>query len=137
MPKILIDLEVEAALRERGKFGETYNDVLRQALGLPRLTVRVGGSGLGRRRSLVDIVAAGLLQPGQIVTWHRASLKQTHAATVTANGLLRTVDGETYATPDSCATALAGYPTKGWKNWRTEDGVSLQELRDLLPSELE
>jgi hypothetical protein len=131
----MVDLEVVAALHERGKFGETYNDVIREALGLRRLDARVGGSWVVRPRSLGDIVAVGLLRPDQIVTWHRSRLERTYTATVTADGRLRTGDGETYATPDTCATAVAGYPAKGWPNWRTEDGISLQELRDLLTPE--
>lgn len=137
MPNILVDPDVVAALRERGKFGDTYNDVIRDVLGLPRLDVRVGGSRVGKAGSLVDIVAAGLLRPGQIVTWRRPALDKTHTATVTANGLLMTRDGETYTSPDACATAVAGYPSKGWPHWRTEDGTSLQELRNLIPPEVE
>ncbi|GIG86949.1 restriction system modified-DNA reader domain-containing protein [Plantactinospora endophytica] len=133
MPKIFVDTDVIAAITERGKFGETYNDVIREALGLPPLAFQMGGRRLGKPGSLTDLVAVGLLKPGQTLTWHRPNLKQTHEVTVTASGRLRTRTGEVFDSPDACATALAGHPSKGWPNWRTEDGTSLLELRAFLP----
>lgn len=135
MPRIDVDFDVIAELGQRGKFGDTFNDVIRQALGMPRLEFRVGGLQLHNRGSLAPILEAGLLRPEQRLTWERRNLGETHLATVTADGRMMTRNGASHVSPDTCASAVAGYPCKGWRQWRTEDGKTLQELLEKISSD--
>jgi hypothetical protein len=131
MQSIRVDDEVIAALSERGKFGDTFNDVVRDVLGLPRQLSEPSSlrdhhlSGL-----LAPILAAGLLEAGQTLTWHRRNVRETHLVTVDAHGRLQAQDGRVYRSPDQCASALAGYPCKGWHSWRDAHGTRLVALRD-------
>ncbi|MGI5214824.1 hypothetical protein [Plantactinospora sp. CA-290183] len=135
MPKIQVDDKVIAALGERGEFGDSFNDVIRKVLGLPRLEFRMADPPLADQGLLAEILTAGYLQPGQIVAWHRPRLKKTYYAAVTPGGRLMTNDGHSYVSPDACASAVAGYPCKGWGTWKTEAGTSLQELRGRVTTE--
>jgi hypothetical protein len=128
MRPIRVDDEVIAVLTSRGKFGDSFNGLVREALGLPRLessTARLRSEPSGR---LAQLITEGLLEVGQTVTWHRRNLGETYHATVTSTGRMMMRDGQTYASPDACASAIAGYPCKGWRGWKTQDGTSLQQL---------
>jgi hypothetical protein len=130
MPTIRVDDEVYAALQRQHPAGRTVNTVLRDLLGLtgppiPAQTRRFN-------HALSDLLRAGLLQPGQRLTWTRRQLGQIHAVTVNADGALVAEDGSVYASPNSAATGIAGYPTIGWPLWRTDTDVSLEQLLEQL-----
>jgi hypothetical protein len=135
MPHIRIDDEVWAHLRRHGRMGDTHNDTVRSLLGLPKAEPATPPKeawmhGASMHGKLMPLIAAGMLTKGDTVTWHRLQRGETHVATVDGNGCLVTADGAVFLTPDSCATALAGYPHKGWPNWRTAAGDSLKQLRE-------
>lgn len=50
-------------------------------------------------------------------------------ALLTADGEIVLENGHTFTDPDEAASAVAGRRMDGWKNWRTEDGTRLGELR--------
>lgn len=130
MPMIKVDDEVLKTLAARGKFGDKYNDLIRDALGLPRNNKPNLVSGKARRGMLAPLLEAGALGAGETVTWHRARIGDTLTATVSTEGFLQTDDGQLHLSPDACSSALAGYPCKGWTVWRTASGKTLQQLRD-------
>jgi hypothetical protein len=142
MPHIYVDPVVMAYLRERTALGDTHNSTIRKHLGLPaapRLaeTVATPPESLpplimtARPGALLPpLIATGGLAAGETLTWHRPRCRQTHIVTVDGAGRLVTADGAVFYTPDSCATALAGYPCKGWPYWRTATGATLQQLRE-------
>ncbi len=140
MPHIYVDPVVMAYLHERTALGDTYNSTIRKHLGLPAApqvaqtpaappeslplitTVRPG--------ALWPLIASGRLAVRQTLYWHRPQRGETHIVTVDGAGRLVTADGAVFNTPGMCATALAGYPSKGWRDWRTATGVTLQQLRE-------
>jgi hypothetical protein len=136
MRRVGVDEQVYSALRELGLAGDTFNSVLCGVLGLsveepvPLLDER------RRRRSrkpqLDLLLRVGLLQPGQRLTWDRPRLGEQHIVAVDALGNLITGRGRVCATPDVAAKAITGYPAAGWPAFRTDDGVSLQQLRERL-----
>jgi hypothetical protein len=125
--QIRVDSEVVAELSRRGQFGETFNDVIRRSIGLAPLPP---GDKAERRSDLKELLATGLLRPGQTVTWKRRQLNVTHVATITADGRMKTSDGQSHPSPSACAIALTGYPVKTWELWKTGDGITLAELRE-------
>ena len=97
------------------------------ALPLPR-----GASTASRRiKTLID---AGLLTPGQKLTWHRRNRGEVHEATVTADARLRLADGSVHATASAAASHLAGYPVKGPDVFATATGDTLADLTAALPA---
>ncbi|MGH3736528.1 MAG: hypothetical protein ACRDT6_13065 [Micromonosporaceae bacterium] len=132
MPVITIDHQVTAALEERGRFGDTFNDVLRQVLGLPAVPRYMRNTGTPSRYPLKDLIELGQLHDGQVLVWHRPQLAKTHFATVDSSGCMVTADGVAHRTPNMAATAVAGYPAKGWRAWCTEDGTTLAALCERL-----
>jgi hypothetical protein len=75
----------------------------------------------------MPLIDAGKLAAGDTLTWHRPRRGETHTVTVDPAGRLVTAGGDAYSTPDTCASAIAGHPCKGWPNWRTSTGETLQE----------
>ena len=141
MPHIYVDPVVMAHLRERTALGDTYNSTIRKHLGLPAApnlaqTAATPPESLrplimtARPGALLPLIATGRLATGETLTWHRPGCGQTHIVTVDGAGRLVTADGAVFFTPDSCATALAGYPCKGWPYWQTATGATLQQLRE-------
>lgn len=86
----------------------------------------------GRRIRLVDLLDAGLLEPGQELVWERPRLGHSYRASITENGSIRFEDGRTFSSPSTAATEAAGIPAyDGWYAWRADDGL-LKDLRDEL-----
>jgi hypothetical protein len=142
MPTIRIDDDVYAVLTRGLSSGMTANTALRVLLGLPdgedpaAVARSTTGPNPGWRPygKLAPLIDAGLLHDGDVLTWQRRILGHTHLATVTTRGRLLTSDGREHHSPETCSTALAGYPCRGWKEWRTSDGVTLHQLRERLTS---
>ncbi|MEU8236024.1 hypothetical protein AB0C12_41090 [Actinoplanes sp. NPDC048967] len=89
----------------------------------------------GRRVTLADLIAAGLLKPGERVRFSRPRVGQTHVAEVLESGRLRLADGDEYRSPSRAAMVAANMrAVDGWHAWLLEStGASLDALRqDLL-----
>lgn len=87
----------------------------------------------GRRIQITDLIDAGLLNPGDCLTWERPRLGATYTATVTDTGALLLSDGRTFSSPSRAAMDAANVPAyDGWDAWRTEDGTRLADLRTQL-----
>lgn len=83
----------------------------------------------GRRVRVSDLLDAGLLQPGQELTWERPRLGASYRAVVTENGSLQLEDGRTFSSPSRAASEAADIPAyDGWLAW-TLNGVQLKDLR--------
>jgi len=124
---IHIDDAVMAHLREHGRLGESYTDVVRALIGLPRNPRLTASADASEPGALMPPI---MLAEGETVTWHRRRRGEVHTATVDDAGRLVTAEGAVFLTPAACASALAGYPCKGWPKWRTTAGQTLQQLRD-------
>lgn len=79
--------------------------------------------------TLVDLLAAGMLAPGAMLSGRRADTQAE--ATVLADGRIL-FDGETYQTLSGAACAATGKSTNGWTFWRVDvdgDSKRLSRLR--------
>jgi len=84
--------------------------------------------------SVADLLAAGLLSAGAVLTFERAGKRAE--ATVTVDGEL-VVDGKAYASPSTAAAKALGLKAaNGWVSWRLDGGTgaTLAELRAQLPN---
>ncbi|MEU8608203.1 hypothetical protein AB0C29_09395 [Actinoplanes sp. NPDC048791] len=89
----------------------------------------------GRRVTLADLIAAGLLKPGERVRFSRPRMGRTYVAEVLESGRLRLADGDEYRSPSRAAMVAANMrAVDGWHAWVLEStGASLDALRqDLL-----
>ena len=92
-----------------------------------------GLRGYAGNGGIVDLLAAGLVRPGDEFCWDRPALGVCHTARIIPDGRLRLEDGRTYRNPSGATTALGGNHQNGWIAWkRTSDGVSLGDLRATL-----
>jgi hypothetical protein len=140
MPHIYVDPMVIACLHERTALGDTYNSTIRKHLGLPTApevaeTPAMPPESLPlirnvRPGALWPLIASGRLAVRQTLYWHRPQRGETHVVTVDAAGRLVTADGTVFNIPGMCATALAGCPSRGWRDWRTATGETRQQLRE-------
>lgn len=87
-----------------------------------------GPSVVTRPVDLLDLVSAGLLQPGAILFVRRGKHKK-RTATVLQDGQID-VDGKVYQTPSGAAVAIAGSVRNGW-GFFTIDPERKKTLRDL------
>ncbi|MEU8075969.1 hypothetical protein AB0B31_11005 [Catellatospora citrea] len=124
--RIHIDDDVLAALTKQRQDDETPNGTIRRLLGLAPGTRAPRPNEYGALRGLLD---AGLVQPGQPVSWPRPRLGIIHTATIDDHGYLDIGGGKRCISPVEAATAVAGYPGSSWSVWRTADGTTLQQLR--------
>ncbi|NMN00397.1 hypothetical protein G1C96_0976 [Bifidobacterium sp. DSM 109958] len=83
-----------------------------------------------KRVTISQVIAAGLLIPGEKLVWERPRKGERWFATVTENGRFRLDDGSEYPTPTAAARAAAGGRRSGglevWK--RVSDGRSLSDI---------
>ncbi|MCE9620837.1 MAG: DUF262 domain-containing protein [Actinomycetia bacterium] len=89
----------------------------------------------GRRTfstTVLDLVEAGLLSPGDELVWSRPQVGDRHVCVVTNDGHLKLPDGRTKRTPSGAAIAMAGGSFDGWEVWRVpaKANQSLGDLRD-------
>lgn len=83
----------------------------------------------GRRVSVRDLVAEGLLLSGQQLVFHRPRRGETHTATVADDGSLL-VNERRCATPSEAGRVAAkSGEVDGWTAWATADGSTLYSLR--------
>ncbi|PWW53130.1 hypothetical protein DFQ13_116120 [Actinokineospora spheciospongiae] len=96
-----------------------------------------GLRGYAGNGGIVDLLAAGLVRPGDEFCWDRPALGVCHTARINPDGRLRLADGQSYRNPSGATTALGGNHQNGWVTWkRTSDGVSLGDLRATLRTRL-
>ncbi|TWP46037.1 hypothetical protein FKR81_37325 [Lentzea tibetensis] len=89
--------------------------------------------GWGGNIGIVDLVTAGLVQPGEEFIWDRPGHGARHTARIQPDGTLLLVDGRTFVNPSGAITALGGRHQNGWTAWkRTADGRALGDLRAAL-----
>ncbi|HEX7948878.1 MAG TPA: hypothetical protein VF494_00910 [Candidatus Limnocylindrales bacterium] len=97
--------------------------------------VKVAGPKHYHGVKVTDLIAAGLLAPGNMLEFTWTGFTDKHA-TVTPDGRLD-LDGVPYTTPSAAGTAIRGGAVNGWEYWAVRDAnkdlVSLAELRSKLP----
>jgi hypothetical protein len=80
--------------------------------------------------SILPLIEAGLVAPGDELLHDQARTGVRLTATVTAEGRLQTSAG-IFDAPSSALRALVGYEVNGWKTWiHRPTGRSLAALRD-------
>lgn len=84
-------------------------------------------SATGTFGELHPLVKAGLLQPGETLSYHDASTDITHVAVVTAEGRVG-YEGNKYDDPSTPLIRTMGLYRHGWRDWRRADGSSLRDL---------
>ncbi|MEV5798811.1 DUF4357 domain-containing protein [Streptomyces collinus] len=99
------------------------------------------GSGEGRpdaapllpKGPLAEIMKAGLLDAGTVLTFHQPRANRRGRAVVTADGQL-IVDGHSspFPSPSKAAGAVTGNFINGWTLWHLPDGRTLDDLRSTL-----
>lgn len=128
-PAVYLELSLGAAMRARIWISRDAPDAFHTVLDFARTAsgpwLERGGPKPGPIKDLID---AGLLAPGQTLTWHRRNKAETYQATVTADARLRLADGSVHSSASGAATYIAGHPVKGWQVFTTDDGHSLAQL---------
>lgn len=82
---------------------------------------------------LAPLLEAGVLQPGEILTWRRRNIGTSYTVTVLPGGALQTADGRVHATVCAATAHACGrHGSNGWLSWRRADGLSLDSLRQPL-----
>lgn len=117
----LLDIENER--------GDVVPEPSPDKLETPVVTGASTGSG---RVSLADLIEAGLVQPGQRLTWVRPKIGATHEATVMENGAIQLQNGGVYSSPSRAALEAAGSGSyDGWEIWRLggPEGPLLLDVR--------
>lgn len=84
---------------------------------------------------LADLMQAGLLEAGAVLSFHQRRANRSGRAVVTPDGQL-VVDGYAtpYPSPSKAAEAVTGNVINGWTLWHVEDGRTLDVLRRELES---
>lgn len=80
--------------------------------------------------SVADLLDAGLLREGEVLSWHRPRTNETHKVTLERDGRLRLPTGQLASSLSGAASACAGAGSfPGWECWRNESGRLLYDLR--------
>lgn len=84
--------------------------------------------------TILNLVKAGVVTPGEEIFWKRRSLNETFIAVIQSDGTILTEDGKKHKTPSGAAKHLNGNkPVDGWLAWKLKrNGVPLSELRNQL-----
>ncbi|MER6075897.1 DUF4357 domain-containing protein [Streptomyces sp. NPDC001817] len=79
---------------------------------------------------LADLMQAGLLKAGTVLSFHQRRANRSGRAVVTADGQL-VVDGHAtpFPSPSKAAEAVTGNVINGWTLWHVEGGPTLDVLR--------
>lgn len=82
--------------------------------------------------TIKKLIQEGLLCEGDELVWSRRVQKITHIAHITAEGSIKTSDGNLHKTPSGAAKHLnANKPVDGWIAWKSrKNGKSLNDLRN-------
>jgi hypothetical protein len=81
-----------------------------------------------KRVTIMQVLEAGLLIPGETLVWERPRKGERWVETVTAEGRLRMDDGQEYTSPTAAARAVGG-SAAGLTVWkRTSNGQKLSDI---------
>jgi hypothetical protein len=141
---IEIDDDLAQELELHMHLEESREEVVRRLLraGMQSASSHRPGSsaGDGRRTRHVlsgkvsDLLRAGLIQPGDELTYRQVRQGITHTATVDEHGTIHTTFGAD-ASPSTALNKLVGFSINGWTSWvHTSSCKTLSALRDELPS---
>ena len=83
-----------------------------------------------------DLLAAGSIDTGDDLVWVSRIQGETHKATISPNGEIRTADGKLHKTPSGALKHLNGNkPVDGWLAWKVKkSGKPLASLRSEIVS---
>lgn len=84
----------------------------------------------GRQVRLADVVATGIISPGDTFVWRRRNLGNVYAVTISPEGTIVLPDGQEVASPSAAVTALTGTSSAAALDVfvRESDGKKLREL---------
>lgn len=86
--------------------------------------------------SVVDLIQAGLLHEGEILTWHRPRSGAHYEVEVAKDGQLKLPDGSSALSPSAAARSVSGAGSvAGWDVWTNNKGVPLKTLRSRIPNQ--
>ena len=90
------------------------------------------------RGPLAPLLKAGLLKAGERLHFSQPRARRAAVATVQPDGSLK-MEGRSasYWSPSKAAVVITGSAVNGWTLWRTDDGRTLDDLRNLLDEELD
>lgn len=88
----------------------------------------------GRRVTVADLLEAGLVVPGDTLTWQRPRVGDVHKAEINDQGAIVLEDGRSFTSPSGAAVKSAGIPAyDGWHAWTVDrNGKLLDDLRQEL-----
>jgi len=78
---------------------------------------------------VVDLISAGLLEPGQML-YPRSQNPRDLTATILGDGSLE-VDGQTFAYPSGAGAHIAGHAINGWWLFLVDPGPARRSLRTI------
>jgi hypothetical protein len=115
MNSIEIDFDVYKALTiKRANEATTYNDVLREILGLP---AKLNGAGSAPAKSDIAWIAKGVTFPAG--TEFRATYKGVQHLGIVKEGALH-LNGKTFTSPSAAAVSIADSAVNGWNFWEAK-----------------
>ncbi|MFI7251110.1 DUF4357 domain-containing protein [Micromonospora chalcea] len=90
------------------------------------------------RGPLAPLLNAGLLKAGERLHFSQPRARRAAVAMVQSDGSLK-MEGRSapYWSPSKAAVVVTGSSVNGWTLWRTDDGRTLDDLRNLLDEELD
>jgi hypothetical protein len=78
--------------------------------------------------NIKDLIESGKLQAGASLSMKKHG--KVISAVVTAEGFIKTSDGQLHKSPSGAARSFnGGKPIDGWLAWKLEDGSKLDSLR--------
>ena len=86
----------------------------------------------GRQVRLADVVATGIISPGDTFVWRRRNLGNVYGVTISPEGTIVLPDGQEVASPSAAVTALTGTSSAAALDVfvRESDGKKLRDLWD-------
>ena len=86
----------------------------------------------GRQVRLADVVATGIIAPGDTFIWRRRNLGNVYVVTISPEGTIVLPDGQEVTSPSAAVTALTGTSSAAALDVfvRESDGKKLRDLWD-------
>lgn len=84
------------------------------------------------KTKISDLLAEGLLIPGDVIEWHRKKSGQRLIGSIEPNGKIKLEDGRVFDSPSGAACKAAGIrAVDGWTAWSVKrlNGKLLDDLR--------
>lgn len=134
MRRIAVDKEVFAVLEESARGFQDPNTVLRVLLNLDSkgkvpVSAPLAPSDYVSGK-LMELIACGLIEPGDVLVHHKVRLQRSYRATVAADGWVETEHAR-YQSPSAALSEIVGSQINGWAGWLHErSGRTLRNLRD-------